>query len=190
MNGNTHMTDNITQTITDGVLQDLGVVDAPVVQDAEPTTTPSVRVKREYDGGNDAAKAAEVASAQIWATYHGKRMINGARKTKTPLTSRHAVPVDPKVGTWEKDSVLVELERMRDMVVDFRTTNEAVIKTKDFEAMVGVIASDMLNCVEQAGFIVNGGASIDTLKTLISVWLSTHCKQINEGAYVPIVVKE
>ena len=184
------MTDNITDTITDGVLQELGVVDAPVEQDAEPTTTPSVRVKREHDGGNDAAKAAEAASAQIWATYHGKRISNGERKTKTPLTSRHHVPVDPKAGTWEKDSVLAELERMRDMVVDFRTTNEAVIKTKDFEAMVGVIASDMLNCVEQAGFIVNGGASIDTLKTLISVWLSTHCKQLNEGAYVPIVVKD
>ena len=180
------MTDTITNTITDGVLQELGVVDAPIVEN---TTAPTVRVKRE-DSGNDAAKAAEAASAQIWATYHGKRMINGARKTKTPLTSRHAVPVDPKVGTWEKDSVLAELERMRDMVVDFRSTNEAVIKTKDFENMVGVIASDMLNCVEQAGFIVNGGASIDTLKTLISVWLSTHCKQLSDGAYVPVVVRD
>tara|TARA_R110000764_G_scaffold19334_4_gene50910 strand:- start:2161 stop:2685 length:525 start_codon:yes stop_codon:yes gene_type:complete len=174
------MTDTITQTITDTILVDLGVKTAPVAPSPKLVPLPS---------GNATAREAEAASAQLWATYHQN---TGKRKTeiKTPITSRHAVPVDPSVGAWEKDSVLNELERMREMYVDFRTTNQAVIKTKDFQSIVGIIGSDMLNCVEQAGFIVNGGASIDTLKTLISVWLSTHCKQLHEGAYVPVVVKD
>jgi len=174
------MTDSITQTITDTILVDLGVKAAPVAPSPKLVPLPS---------GNAAAREAEAASAQLWATYMHK---SSQRKTvvKTPITSRHVVPVEPTAGAWEKDSVLNELERMRGMYVDFRTSNQARIKTKDFESIVGVIGSDMLNCVEQAGFIVNGGASIDTLKTLISVWLSTHCKQLHEGAYVPVVVKD
>jgi len=170
------MTDNITKNVTDNILAELGVIEAKVSAPERDTSTAKVASDRH------AATEAEAKSQRLWANMSG-------RKTTTPTTSRQVVPVDPTISTWDKDNVLVELEHMRQEGVQF-SADEAHITTKNFEKMVGIITSDMLNCVEQGGFIVNSGVSIVSLKTLIGVWLVTQCKQRNDTDYMPIVVTD
>jgi len=176
----------ITDKITDKILVDLGV------KEAEPEVTIQVeKVKPRYKGANQAATDAENKSAEIWATWMGASLRNtGIAKPDHPVTSRHPAPVSE--NKWTKDEVLKDLDDMRGECVEFRhnpVSSTATIQKKDMDMMVEIITSDMLNAIEQAGFIVNSYEKINMLHQVMSVWLVSHTQQYHKGKYYDVVVQ-
>lgn len=176
---------DITDKISDKILVDLGV------KEAEPEVVIQVeKVKRRYKGANQATVDAENKSAEIWATWMGANLRKtGIAKPDHPVTDRHLVPVTE--SRWTKDEVLKDLDDMRKECVTFDTDQlRATIQKKDMDMMVEIITSDMLNAIEQAGFVVNSYEKINMLHQVMLVWLTSHTNQYHGGTYHDIVVQE
>jgi hypothetical protein len=83
------------------------------------------------------------------------------------------------------------LDDMRGECVEFRHDQlRATIQKKDMDMMVEIITSDMLNAIEQAGFVVNSYEKINMLHQVMLVWLTNHTHQYHNGRYFDIVVQE
>lgn len=175
---------DITDKISDKILVDLGV------KEAEPEVViPVETVKPRYKGASRAATDAETKSAEIWATWMGANLRKtGVGKPDHPVTDRHLVPVTE--SRWTKDEVLKDLDDMRKECVSFDNDQlRATIQKKDMDMMVEIITSDMLNAIEQAGFIVNSYEKINMLHQVMLVWLTSHTNQYHDGKYHDIVVQ-
>jgi len=174
---------DITDKISDKILVDLGV------KEAEPEVVIQVeKVKHRYKGSNRAATVAENKSAEIWATWMGANLRKTSVATDHPVTDRHLVPVSE--NKWTKDEVLKDLDDMRKECVTFDSDQlRATIQKKDMDMMVEIITSDMLNAIEQAGFVVNSYQKINMLHKVMLAWLTAHTNQYNDGKYHDIVVQ-
>jgi len=177
---------DITDKISDKILVDLGV------KEAEPEVVIQVEtVKPRYKGANRATVDAENKSAEIWAAWMGANLRKTSVATDHPVTDRHLVPVTE--GKWTKDEVLKDLDDMRKECVTFHSnpvSSTATIQKKDMDMMVEIITSDMLNAIEQAGFVVNSYEKINMLHQVMLVWLTAHTNQYHNGRYFDIVVQE
>lgn len=177
---------DISDKISDKILVDLGV------KEAEPEVVIQVeKVKPRYKGASRAATVAENKSAEIWATWMGASLRKtGIAKPDHPVTDRHLVPVTE--SRWTKDEVLKDLDDMRKECVTFHSnpaSSTATIQKKDMDMMVEIITSDMLNAIEQAGFVVNSYEKINMLHQVMLVWLTSHTNQYHDGKYHDIVVQ-
>lgn len=156
----------IAEQITTNTLAELGVIKEQ---------------KPEPSGENSIAKDLEVSSGELWAKYDGSR----TKSTRyQPRTQRHGSP-----RGWTKDDVLAELDEIRTNNIDMSMEQQAVFTRKNFKECVELIATDLLNGVEQGGFVVNGGDSIIILQQRIAAWLVEHTRQYDGKDYRIVVVE-
>ena len=85
--------------------------------------------------------------------------------------------------------MLHDLDKMRGDYVTF-SGDTASIKAKQFDNILSVIQGDLLNCIEQAGFIVKSGASTEVLKNVLGMYLQKQTLQYDNGKYHDVEVTD
>ena len=165
--GDTHM-DNITNEIVSNQLEQLGVQSKP-----EPAPAPEVvHVQDELDIPPFLDRRTEIAP----------RKPDTRGKQWQPTTQRN------QPESWAHDSVLAKLDEIRKESWEC-TGPDAVIDKGDFDNMVGILATDLGNALEQAGlFYANGGQSTQRLRDLIAEYVASETKYGNGSMYRFVVV--
>ena len=123
----------------------------------------------------------EVSSGELWAKYDGSRTKS---TTYEPRTQRHGSP-----RGWTKDDVLAELDEIRTNNIDMSMEHQAVMTRKNYKECVELLTTDLLNGMEQGGFVVNNGDSIIILQQRIAAWLYKHTRQYDGKDYRIVVVE-
>ena len=163
---------NVANQISEKIMVELGVIEKP-----EPQPQHQHKV-----ASGDAAADAEKRSQEIWANLGGG---DAPLVPEGPRTSRQMFTRNK----WIKDEVLHDLDKMRGDYVTF-SGDTASIKAKQFDNILSVIQGDLLNCIEQAGFIVKSGASTEVLKNVLGMYLQKQTLQYDNGKYHDVEVTD
>ena len=159
--------ENVTQTISDKQLEQLGIIEA------QPVAAPKQQTKSDMPEMPDFLKREKRTTKKP----------DTRGKSWTPKTSRHAP------DNWKQDGVLAKLDEMRREYWECIGA-DATISKDNFDGMVSVLSGDFLNALEQAGLIIQSGNSATRLRELLSAWIQADTKYGNGEMYRYVKVRE
>lgn len=148
--------EDITKTITEKSLEELGVIKAP-----EPTPkTDDLDIPEFLD-----RRKTKIADARA--------------KKWTPKTQRAVTPAD-----WTKDAVLGLLDDIRkDAFETNQGEADATISKAHLDQIVHLVATDVANGLEHAGLVYTDGQAPDMLRELLATFIQAQTKHYNGSMY-------
>lgn len=148
--------ENITNTITDKTLEDLGVIEAPKpAPEADNLDIPEFLDRRK-------TKVAD-ARAKNWV----------------PKTQRAVTPAD-----WKKDAVLELLDDIRKEAFETNQGEaDATISKEHLAQIVHIVATDIANGLEHAGLVYMDSEAPAMLRELLSTFIQSQTKHYNGSMY-------
>ncbi len=148
--------EDITKTITDKSLEDLGVIEAPKpAPEADSLDIPEFLDRRK-------TKIADVR-----------------HKSWQPKSERGSSP-----ESWQKDDVLKKLDELRQTAFTcMQGEADTHIDSAQLHQIAGIVATDIANGLNQAGLVYMDSGSPEKLKGLIKTFIQAEMKHSNGSMY-------
>ena len=166
---------NISKTIADKQLKELGVVDD------KPVFVPSTKTVGEL---YDEAKKPRRTTRRTKISHQPSLFRN---EPWEPITGRNQGGFEKSPKTWAKDDVLAKLDEHGKAITEHG--EHAIIPSKRFDAIVDILWTDLLNGMEQARLIAKPKI-MDAMKKELSFFIADSYFKGKDGEYKDIISRE
>ena len=163
---------NISKTIADKQLKELGVVDE----------TTDVANKGDILFVRSASKK---SSRRTKISSHQPSLFRN--EPWQPITGRNQGGFEKSPKTWAKDDVLAKLDEHGKAITEHG--EHAIIPSKRFDAIVDILWTDLLNGMEQARLIAKPKI-MDAMKKELSFFIADSYFKGKDGEYKDIISRE
>ena len=163
---------NISKTIADKQLKELGVVDE----------TTDVANKGDILFVRSASKK---SSRRTKISSHQPSLFRN--EPWQPITGRNQGGFEKSPKTWAKDDVLAKLDEHGKAITEHG--EHAIIPSKRFDAIVNILWTDLINGMEQARLIAKPKI-MDAMKKELSFFIADSYFKGKDGEYKDIISRE
>lgn len=166
---------NISKTIADKQLKELGVVDD------KPVFVPSTKTVGEL---YDETRKPRRTTRRTKISHQPSLFRN---EPWEPITGRNQGGFEKSPKTWAKDDVLAKLDEHGKAITEHG--EHAIIPSKRFDAIVDILWTDLLNGMEQARLIAKPKI-MDAMKKELSFFIADSYFKGKDGEYKDIISRE